>query len=132
MAETAVFEPGGYRYVRGRFQYSGGVAAQPGYVIERARFARPVSLDEGFRRIEAHLDALGRSPTAFCACELRSPGQFTEEGFIAFNRVYVGTLERWGIPLRGRTYVPRSIRRPHPAFTPSRTPCRQRRATRPG
>ena len=97
MAETAVFEPGGYRYVRGRFQYSGGVAAQPGYVIERARFARPVPLDEGFRRIEAHLDALGRPPTAFCACELRSPGQFTEEGFIAFNRVYVGTLERWGI-----------------------------------
>ena len=31
MAETAVFEPGGYRYVRGPFQYSGGVAAQPGY-----------------------------------------------------------------------------------------------------
>ena len=35
--------------------------------------------------------------TAFCACELRSPGQFSEEGFIAFNRAYVQTLERWGI-----------------------------------
>ena len=97
MAETRVFEPGGYRYVRGRFQYSGGVSAEPGYVIERARFARAVLLDEGFRRIERHLDALGRPPTAFCACELRSPGQFTEEGFVAFNRLYVGTLERWGI-----------------------------------
>ena len=97
MAETAVFEPGGYRYVRGQFKYSGGVAAQPGYVIERARFARPVLLEEGFRRIEAHLAALGRPPTAFCACELRSPGQFTDEGFDAFNRLYVGTLERWGI-----------------------------------
>ena len=97
MAETTIFEPGGYRYVRGRFQYSGGVAAEPGYIIERARFARPVRLDEGFRRIEGHLGALGRPLTAFCACELRSPGQFTEEGFVAFNRVYVGTLERWGI-----------------------------------
>ena len=97
MAETTVFEAGGYRYVRGRFQYSGGVAAERGYVIERARLARPVPLDEGFRRIEAYLGALGRPRTAFCACELRSPGQFTEEGFVAFNRVYVGTLERWGI-----------------------------------
>ena len=97
MAETTLFEPGGYRYVRGRFQYSGGVSAEPGFVIERARFARPVPLVEGFRRIETYLDGLGRPPTAFCACELRSPGQFTEEGFIAFNRVYVRTLEGWGI-----------------------------------
>ncbi len=37
------------------------------------------------------------APTAFCACELRSPEPFTEEGFKAFNRVYVGTLERWGL-----------------------------------
>ena len=97
MAETAAFESGGYRYVRGRFQYSGGVSAERGYVIERARFARPVPLDDGFRRIETHLDALGRPFTAFCACELRSPGQFSEEGFVAFNRLYVRTLERWGI-----------------------------------
>ncbi len=97
MAETAVFQPGGYRYVRGRFQYSGGVAAEPGFAMERARFARPVPLEEGFRRIEAYLGGIGRPPTAFCACELRSPGQFTEEGFIAFNRAYVRTLERWGI-----------------------------------
>ena len=97
MAETAVFGPGGVRYVRGRFQYSGGVAAEPGYAIERARFHRPVPLGEGFRRIEAYLGDLGRPTTAFCACELRSPGQFTEEGFVAFNRAYVGTLERWGI-----------------------------------
>jgi len=97
MAETAVFGPGGYRYVRGRFQYSGGVAAELGFAIERARFHRPVPLEEGFRRIEAYLDAIGRPTTAFCACELRSPGQFSEEGFVAFNRSYVRTLERWGI-----------------------------------
>ena len=97
MAETAVFGPGGYRYVRGRFQYSGGVAAEPGFAIERAKFHRPVPLEEGFRRIEAYFDAIGRPTTAFCACELRSPGQFSEEGFVAFNRSYVRTLERWGI-----------------------------------
>ena len=97
MVETAVFEAGGYRYVRGPFQYSGGVAAEPGFAIERVRFARPRPIDEGFRDIEAHLTALGRPTTAFCACELRSPAPFTNAGFIAFNRVYVGTLERWGI-----------------------------------
>ena len=97
MAEVATFAPGGYRYIRGRFQYSGGVAAEPGYRIERVRFRRLVPLEAGFRRIEAHLEAAGRPMTAFCACELRSPGQFSEEGFVAFNRAYVGTLERWGI-----------------------------------
>ena len=97
MAETAVFEAGGYRYVRGPFQYSGGVAAEPGFRIERARFAKRLSMIEGFRAIEAHLAARGRPTTAFCACELRSPAPFTEAGFVAFNRAYVGTLERWGI-----------------------------------
>lgn len=95
--ETAGFEAGGYRYIRGPFQYSGGVAAQPGFAIQRVRFARPVPVEAGFRRIEAHLAALGRPLTAFCACELRSPAPFDDQGFIDFNRVYVGTLERWGL-----------------------------------
>ena len=122
MAETTIFEPGGYRYVRGRFQYSGGVMAEPGFAIERARFARPVPLDEGFRRIETYLDALGRPPTAFCACELRSPGQFTDEGFVAFNRVYVGTLEGWGIfkdddnPVARSNVCPEVNPPPEPSF----------------
>src|SRR6516165_12807934 len=29
------------------------------------------------------------------ACELRSPAQFTEQGFRAFNESYVVTLEKW-------------------------------------
>jgi hypothetical protein len=95
--QSALFEAGGYRYVRGPFQYSGGVAAEPGFAIERARFSQAVPLAEGFRRIERHLTALGRPFTSFCACELRSPAQFTDQGFIDFNRIYVGTLERWGI-----------------------------------
>ena len=41
--------------------------------------------------------AAGRPLTAFCACELRSPAPFSESGFEAFNKIYVGTLQRWGI-----------------------------------
>jgi uncharacterized protein GlcG (DUF336 family) len=62
-----------------------------------ARFARPLPLAEGFDAIEAHLAGIGRSPTAFCACELRSPAQFTDAGFVAFNRHYVERLAAWGI-----------------------------------
>ena len=41
--------------------------------------------------------AAGRPLTALCACELRSPAPFTEAGFRAFNKVYVGTLAAWGL-----------------------------------
>jgi len=94
---STVFAAGGYRYIPSVFQYSGGVAAEAGFVIERVRFHEPVPLAEGFRRIEQWIAAAGRPMTAFCACELRSPAPFTEQGFRAFNRQYVGTLESWGI-----------------------------------
>src|SRR5216683_5340233 len=97
MPSTQPFATGGYRFIPFQFQYSGGVVAEPGFRIERARFARPLPLAQGFDAVEAHLAALGRPPTAFCACELRSPAQFTEAGFIAFNRSYVERLAAWGI-----------------------------------
>jgi len=92
-----VFAAGNYRYIKAQFQYSGGVAAEPGYEIERARFATPLPLADAYAAVEAHLKALGRPVTAFAACELRTPEPFTDQGFIDFNRVYVKTLERWGI-----------------------------------
>jgi hypothetical protein len=92
-----VFAAGNYRFIKAVFQYSGGVAAEPGYEIERARFAVPLPLADAYAAVEAHLKALGRPTTAFAACELRTPEQFTEQGFIDFNRIYVKTLERWGI-----------------------------------
>lgn len=122
MAETATFPSGGYRYVRGPFQYSAGVAAEPGFAIERVRFRDPRPLEAGFAAIEAHLKAMGRPTTAFCACELRSPAPFTEEGFVAFNRVYVGTLERWGIfegeenPVARANVCPEIAPPPEPSF----------------
>ena len=97
MGEVISVPGAGYRYLRGVLQYSAGVAAEPGFEIERARFLRPVPLEEGLGAIEAHLAAIGRPLAAFSACELRSPAPFTEDGFAAFNRVYVGKLERWGI-----------------------------------
>src|SRR5688572_27382679 len=102
------FSDGGYRFLPGVAPYSAGVVAEPGFEIERARFDSPIPMEEGFRRIKAHLSALGRPPTAFCACELRSPAPFTEAGFAEFNRGYVAVLENWGIVREGVNPVSRS------------------------
>lgn len=108
MSATIDFVPGGYRYMPGVFQYSGGVAALPGFRLERVRFTRPVPLAEGFARIEAMLKAANRPLTSFAACELHSPAPFTEAGFKTFNELYCGTLERWGIYKAGVNPVARS------------------------
>ena len=97
MSAVDVFAAGNYRYIPAVFQYSSGVAAEPGYAIERARFVEPLPLADAFRAVESRLGAIGRPLTAFAACELRSPAPFTEQGFRDFNKAYVVTLERWGI-----------------------------------
>jgi hypothetical protein len=94
---TTTFPSGNYRYIPAVWQYSGGVAAELGYRLERVAFRRPVPLQEGFARIAEIIAAAGRPLTAFAACELRSPAPFTEDGFKAFNEIYVGTLTQWGI-----------------------------------
>jgi hypothetical protein len=108
MGALPVFREGGYRYIKAVFQYSGGVAAEPGFEIVRARLARPLVLEQGFAAVERHLKDAGRPLTAFCACELRSPAPFTEQGFLEFNKVYAGTLERWGIYKDGLNPVART------------------------
>src|SRR2546423_657816 len=94
---TTAFRAGGYRYIPAVFQYSGGVAAEPGFEIVRVRFRNPASLRDGFARVEQMIRDAGRPLTAFCACELRSPAPFTEEGFRAFNEIYAGTLRNWSV-----------------------------------
>ena len=94
---TRVLSAGGYRFIPAVSQYSGGVAAEPGFRIERVRFSRVVPLAAGFAAIEAHLASIGRPNAAFCACELRSPAPFTEDGFRAFNAIYITTLQRLGL-----------------------------------
>jgi hypothetical protein len=108
MPTVLPFPSGGFRYISGAFQYSGGVAAEPGFEIERVRFHRLLPLAEGFAAIEAYLKARGRPTTAFCACELRSSVPFTLQGFTAFNREYVKPLERWGLYRDGVNPVARS------------------------
>jgi hypothetical protein len=105
---TAEFVAGGYRYIPAVFQYSGGVAAMPGHAIRRVRFRTPAPLAEGFARIERAIREAERPLASFCACELRSPAPFTDEGFRAFNEFYVATLERWGIYRTGDNPVARS------------------------
>jgi hypothetical protein len=97
MTATRTVPEGGYRFVPGVYQYSAGVAAEPGFTLQRVRFAEPVPLTRGFARIAEVLEAAGRPKTAFAACELRSPAPFTEATFAAFNRVYGGVLAEWGL-----------------------------------
>ena len=105
---TAVFSPGGYRYIPAVFQYSGGVAAEPGFEIRRVRFKEAVPLSDGFAFAESMIRDAARPLAAFCACELRSGAPFTEEGFRAFNEIYTGTLRRWGVMQAGVNPVARS------------------------
>ena len=119
------------------FQYSGGVAASPGHEIERVRFDKWVPLAEGFALIANYIQAAGRPLTSFCACELRSPAAFTDEGFRNFNLHYVKTLAEWGVydgttnPVARSNVCPEidppaepsfyafSFTRPSPSTTPS-------------
>lgn len=108
MPELIAFRDGDFAFLKGVFPYSQGVVALPGFAIERARFARPLAVAEGFRRICAHLESLKRPKTALCAAELRSPSPFTFSGFAEFNRSYVAVLEQWRLFRDGLNPVARS------------------------
>jgi hypothetical protein len=79
-------------------------------------------LKQGFERIERLITAAGRPLTSFCACELRSPAPFTEQGFRAFNEVYVVTLQKWGLfdgkinPVARSNVCPQIDPPPEPSF----------------
>jgi hypothetical protein len=121
MTEPIPFPDGGYAFLEGGFPFSQGVRALDGYTVERARFARPIPLTQGFAAIEAHLTRLGRPRTALCAAELRSPKPFTMNGFTEFNRGYVAVLERWGLYRDRRNPVARSNLAPQ--IDPPAEPC---------
>jgi hypothetical protein len=121
MGATLTVPEGGFRFVPGVYQYSAGVAAEPGFTLERVRFAEPVPLMQGFARIAEVLAATGRPKVAFAACELRSPAPFTEEGFATFNRAYGGVLQEWGLFRDGLNPVARS--NVCPELAPPSEPC---------
>jgi hypothetical protein len=94
---TRDFPAGNYRFIPAVFQYSSGAAADTGFEVERVRFDKVLPLAEGFAQVANYIRAAGRPLTSFCACELRSPAAFTEDGFRTFNQHYVKTLAEWKI-----------------------------------
>src|SRR6202166_5444411 len=108
MIETIEAANSGSRFMPGVSQYSCGIGALPGFTIERVRFSNVVPLKRGFEKIAEIIKAAGRPLSAYAACELRSPAPFTEEGFAAFNEVYIKTLIEWGVMKNGVNPVARS------------------------
>jgi hypothetical protein len=108
MTELGSFRAGAYKFIPGVFQYSAGVKADDGYEIVRVRFHRPLVLSDGFAAAADHLKSANRGVEAFCACELRSPAPFTEQGFLDFNKEYVGWLDKWGLTKDGANPVART------------------------
>ena len=93
--------PGGFRFLPVDGPFSAGVAAEPGFRIVRVRAPRYTPLEEGFRLVEATLEAAGRPLTSLCAMELRIPKPLSRDGFAEFNRGYVAQHERWGLRIDG-------------------------------
>src|SRR2546423_15431610 len=98
MPTVQPFPAGGYRFHQPRVPIFWRVAAEPGFRIASARASR-----DPCRWPTVLMPSKPTSPVSdarrprFCACELRSPVQFTDTGFVAFNRHYVERLAPWGI-----------------------------------
>jgi hypothetical protein len=100
--------PGDYSFLKGIAPYSGGIVANAGFEIERARLAKPLPIADAFARVDAHLASMSRPSQALCGMELRSPRPFTFEGFSAFNADYVRFLEKRNILVDGLNPVART------------------------
>ena len=101
------FAAGDYKFLAGG-AFSEAVVANPGFRLHRVRFAQPVAMAEGFERLGAHLQAVGRPTSSLAACELRSPAPRTREDFNAFNDVYVKHLHALGCQMDTKNPVARS------------------------
>jgi hypothetical protein len=99
---------GSYRFLPGIPAFSSGVLAMPGWEIVHATLGAPLPWRDGFTRIERHLTEQGRPRTALCGVELRSPAQFTFEGFAAFNDGYRALLAEWKILVGDDNPLPRT------------------------
>jgi hypothetical protein len=137
MSTVQPFRAGGYRFIGHQFQYSGGVTAEPGFRIERARFTRPVPLAAGFDAIE---------PTS-AASDARRPRSVPASGVPRGNSTTLGSSRSVGImssgllpggfsatmstPLPARMSARKSTRPRRRRSTPSATPCRADTARRP-
>jgi hypothetical protein len=106
---TPINHPDGdYSFLPGIAPYSAGVVSTLGFEIVHATLHRPLPYRRGFDRIERHLGSEGRSRSALCGIELRSPRPFTFDGFAGFNASYARILEDWGLFVGGVNPVART------------------------
>ena len=66
MYSMAVFKEGGYRYLPSVFQYSAGIAAEPGFQLVQARFRSLIPIDDAFICIANHLKKNRSSVNGIC------------------------------------------------------------------
>lgn len=100
-----VYNPKGhYFFLRGIAPYSAGAVADEDHEIVHARFARPLPLAEGFKRVEDR----HKTCHSVCGMELRSPRPYTFQGFNDFNAGYISVLKNWGIFVDGVNPVART------------------------
>ncbi len=99
---------GNYRFLPGISAFSSGVIAMPGHEIVHVTLGAPQPWREGFALVELHLRAQGRTRTALCGVELRSPAPFTFEGFAQFNESYRALLGEWGVLVGDDNPIPRT------------------------
>lgn len=97
-----------YRFIKGIDPYSCGVVADSGWEIVRVTLVAAVPWRAGFDLVDEYLGAAGLARTALCAMELRSPGPFSMDGFVAFNREYRGVLEQWELLVDGVNPIART------------------------
>ncbi|MFI5283969.1 MAG: hypothetical protein ACHQ0J_12700 [Candidatus Dormibacterales bacterium] len=93
---------GGYRFLAapGR-PFSGGIVADPGLGVVRARFERPLALEQGLAAASEHVETAGRPVKAIAGIELRIPQALTQAEFDSFNKRYVSLLETFGLRVNG-------------------------------
>jgi hypothetical protein len=84
------------------------VVALPGHQVVHATLRAPIPWRDGFALIDRHLGAEGRPRAALCAIELRSPAQFSFEGFDRFNAGYREVLTEWKLLLDGENPIART------------------------
>jgi len=99
---------GNYTFVRGIGPFSAAVTAQAGFEVVHARFHPLIALNDGYSRVERHLQESRRPPDALCGMELRIPKVLSREAFDEFNRPYVERLKRWGLEVEGANPVTRT------------------------
>ncbi len=99
---------GNYAFVRGIGPFSAAVTAQPGFEIVHARFLPPIALNDGYLRVERHIQELRRPFDALCGMELRIPRVLSRESFDEFNRPYIERLRAWGLEVAGANPVTRT------------------------